>query len=153
MVFQSLFLSSPAMCRVTLLSTSVKSYSRQLLTGPPYSCRPRMRRAYRNKEARGPVGAIKGSRKQLQPCVVPVHNQLPRALGLHLRQPRVLRRQAGALVPFVEVENDIEKGGDRAGSYRLESRHRDGRGGGMRREGECGAIANEPRPVSLGGPG
>lgn len=111
-----------------------------------------MRCAYRNEEARGPVGTIKGPRKQLQPGVIPIHNQLPRALGLHLRQPRVLRRQTGALVPFVEVEYDIEKGGDRAGCYRLESRHRDGRGGGMGREREGGAIANESGPVSLRGP-
>ena len=111
-----------------------------------------MCRAHRDEEAGRSLGAIKSSGEQFQPGVVPVHDQFPRALGLHLRQPCVLRRQARTLVPFVQVEHDVEEGRNRSGSYRLETGHRDGRRCGVRREGESGAIADQSGSVS-GAPG
>ncbi len=145
-MFQSSLLSSSGTCRVTLLSTSVKSYWRQPLFPPSAKAIP----AYRDKKACGPLSAVKCPGEQLQPCVVPVHDQLPRAFGLHLRQPCVLGRQARALVPFVEVEHDIEERGDRAGGDRFEAGHRDGGGGGVRREGKGSAIADQPGCLSAG---
>lgn len=101
---------------------------------------------YRNEEACGSVRPVKGVGKELQPCIVTVHNQFPRPFGLHLCEPAVLRGKARRLVCLVYVEYSIEEGRDRAGSYGFQSGHRYGGRRGMRREGEGSSIANQPGP-------
>ena len=107
MAFQSLFNNSLGICLVTLLSTSVKSceFENQHFIAPIYSSGTLM--TDRNEEAACPIGALKHVRKELQPGVVAVHDQLAFlvtiVLCLDLRKPCVLRSECGRGIRFSEV--------------------------------------------------
>lgn len=106
----------------------------------------------RNKETARPVCPLEEVWKELQPRIVAVHDQfplfVPKALGFDLREPSVLRCKCGGRVRFGEVENYIEKRGDRACSDGFHAWHGDCRRGSMSCKGYCGAVANEAIALS-----
>ena len=61
----------------------------------------------RNEETRCTVGTREHVRKQFQPCIIPVHDQLSPGLVIKLRKPGILVCQAGRRVGFGEVEDHI----------------------------------------------
>lgn len=64
---------------------------------------------YRNKEARRSIVAVKGVWKQLQPCIIAIHDKFAIVLGLDLCQPRILGRELGRGVAFINIENEVHK--------------------------------------------
>ena len=72
MPFQSDFCISASICLVTLLSTSVKSWSARLSYSSTQVC---SQHADRNKEARGAVRSGKEIREELQPGVVSIEGE------------------------------------------------------------------------------
>lgn len=141
MVFQSLFLSSPAIFRVTLLSTSVKSYY------PQYSSEVWVRVTcgpYRDEEACGPICAVEGAREELQPGVVSVHDRFAGPFRLHLRHPTVLCRKARRPVRLIKVQDSIEEGRYGASRNGLESWHGHGRRRSVSCKGNGNSITDQP---------
>lgn len=53
--------------------------------------------------------AIKGVWKQLQPCIVAIHDEFAIVPCLDLREPCILGRELGRGVTFVNIENKIYK--------------------------------------------
>lgn len=80
---------------------------------------------YRHEKATRPIRAIKHARKQLQPCIIAIHDQLSGTSGAHLGQPGILVGQTGRLICLVQVEDDIQERRDRPRGDGLQPRHGD----------------------------
>ena len=114
---------------------------------------PNLRRGpattYRNKETARPIRTREEVWEQLQPRVVAVHDELAPIPGFQLCEPGILRRERGRGVALSEVEDHVEERGDRARGHGFDAGHGDGWGGGVGREREGGAVADETGRVSF----
>lgn len=98
------------MCLVTLLSTSVKSWTESQQARRGLTVHGLIRvftSTNRNEEARRAIGTSKGFREKFQPSVVAIHDETTIALVLHLRQPRILMCETRRLVTFCKVEDHV----------------------------------------------
>ena len=85
----------------------------------------------RNEKACRTILTQKHSRKQLQPGVVPIHDQVSSLLLLQLPKPGILTCKVGGCVRFRKIEDDIQERRDRAGRNGFDTGHGNGRGGGV----------------------
>lgn len=77
----------------------------------------------RNEETRSAICPQKCIRKQLEPCVVAIHDELSLVLVLDLRKPCILVREGGRGIGFGKVQDYIEEGRYGAGGDGLHPRH------------------------------
>ena len=97
MTFQSVFASSSGTCLVTLLSTSVKSYSEvsalvhhTMYIVLLYAPMRQIRSTDRNKEAGGAIEAAEGVWEEFEPGIVAIHDELAICFCFHLCEPCIL---------------------------------------------------------------
>lgn len=82
-----------------------------------------LQRTYGDEEARGAIHAVKSVGKELEPRIITIHEQFPGIFGFELSQPCVLSGETGRGVTLVNVENEVDKGGDGASGDGLDAWH------------------------------
>lgn len=105
--------------------------------------------ADRNKETGRSICSVKGLRKELEPRVIPIHDNLPSLLCLHLCQPCILCSERGRSVWLCEIQDHIEERWYRASCDCLYSRHGNCRRCSMRSERDGCSAENETAGVIL----
>lgn len=101
-----------------------------------------------DEEARGAIVTIKRFGKQFEPSVVAIHEQLSRLFSLDLRKPGILGGEARRGIGLVNVEDEINKGRDGAGSDGFDPRHCHSGRAGVGCEGYGFAISDKTEGVS-----